>query len=44
MRKLFMGSKELLLTHLVTDEKLSEAQTERIKQLLDQKPGKKGTS
>lgn len=40
--KLFKGSTELLLTHLVTDQKLSSAAAERIKELLDQKSGKKG--
>ena len=42
MHKLFKGSTELLLTHLVTDQKLTGAEAERIKQLLDQKSGKKG--
>jgi predicted transcriptional regulator len=40
--KLFKGSTELLLTHLVTDQKLTDAEAERIKQLLDQKSGDKG--
>lgn len=35
-QKLFKGSTELLLTHLVTDEKLSDAEVRRIKRLLDQ--------
>ena len=42
VRKFFKGSTELLLTHLVTDEKLSAAQAERIKLLLDETPSKKG--
>ncbi len=36
-RKLFRGSTELLLTRLVSDEKLSAAEVERIKQLLDRR-------
>jgi predicted transcriptional regulator len=35
--KLFDGSAELLLTHLVSEQKLSDAQVKRIRQLLDQK-------
>jgi predicted transcriptional regulator len=42
IHKLFKGSTELLLTHLVTDQKLTGAEVERIKQLLDEKSGKKG--
>jgi BlaI family transcriptional regulator, penicillinase repressor len=42
IHKLFKGSTELLLTHLVTDQKLTDAEAERIKQLLDQKSGNKG--
>jgi predicted transcriptional regulator len=34
--KFFKGSKELLLTHLVSDEKLTEAEIQRIRGLLDQ--------
>lgn len=34
-QKLFEGSTELLLTHIVTDEKLSDAEVRRIKRLLD---------
>lgn len=34
-QKLFKGSTELLLTHIVTDEKLSDAEVRRIKRLLD---------
>lgn len=41
-RKLFRGSAELLLTRLVSDEKLSAAEIERIRRLLEQRPkGKK---
>src|SRR5690606_32045716 len=39
VRKLFDGSTELLLTHLVTDEKLTKEQIERIKKLLDEHRG-----
>jgi BlaI family penicillinase repressor len=42
-RKLFDGSTELLLTHLVSDEKLSDAQIRRIKRLLDKRPRKDET-
>lgn len=35
VRKLFDGSTELLLTHLVSDEKLTDEQVLRIKKLLD---------
>lgn len=34
-RKMFDGSIELLLTHIVTDEKLTEEQVLRIKKLLE---------
>jgi BlaI family transcriptional regulator, penicillinase repressor len=34
-RKLFRGSPELLLTHLVADQDLSESELKRIRQLLD---------
>jgi predicted transcriptional regulator len=44
VRKLFDGSTELLLTHLVTDAKLSDGEVRRIKDLLDQRPGKEGKS
>lgn len=44
VRKLFDGSTELLLTHLVTDAKLSDAEIRRIKDLLDQRPAKEGKS
>jgi len=36
-RKLFRGSTELLLTRLVSDEKLSTSEIERIKQLLEKR-------
>lgn len=36
-QKLFKGSTELLLTHLVTDEKLSDEQVRRIRRLLHQR-------
>ena len=39
-RKLFKGSTELLLTHLVADEKLSDAEIRRIKRLLDERARK----
>ena len=35
-RKLFQGSTELLLTRLVADEKLSDAEIRRIRDLLDE--------
>lgn len=35
--KLFEGSTELLLTHLVTDDKLTDEQVRRIRRLLDQR-------
>jgi len=35
--KLFKGSTELLLTHLVQDQPLSETQVQRIRHLLDQR-------
>jgi BlaI family transcriptional regulator, penicillinase repressor len=38
--KLFDGSPELLLTHLVSAQKLDRKQLERIRKLLDDKPGK----
>ena len=34
--KFFKGSTELLLTHLVADEKLTKAEIQRIRELLDQ--------
>jgi predicted transcriptional regulator len=36
-RKLFKGSTELLLTHLVADEKLTDAEIKRLRSLLDQR-------
>ncbi|HEU4618802.1 MAG TPA: BlaI/MecI/CopY family transcriptional regulator [Gammaproteobacteria bacterium] len=36
-RKLFEGSTELLLTHLVSNEKLDDAQIRRIKRLLQKR-------
>lgn len=42
-RKLFKGSASLLLTHLVSDEKLSATEVRRIRELLDQGT-KKGKS
>lgn len=39
-RKLFEGSTELLLTHLVADETLSDAEIRRIKELLDRQSRK----
>jgi BlaI family penicillinase repressor len=36
-RKLFQGSPELLLTHLVSDRKLSEKDLRRMRELLDQR-------
>ncbi|MGH8175623.1 MAG: BlaI/MecI/CopY family transcriptional regulator [Steroidobacter sp.] len=38
--KLFEGSSELLLTQLVSDQKLSKDQIGRIRKLLDEKTGK----
>ncbi len=38
--KLFDGSPELLLTHLVSGQKLDRRQLERIRKLLDDKAGK----
>ena len=35
--KLFQGSAELLLTHVVSDRKLSRAQIARIRKILDQR-------
>ena len=40
--KLFQGSTELVLTRLVADRGLSEAEIARIRQLLDQQPKRKG--
>jgi predicted transcriptional regulator len=41
--KLFEGSSELLLTQLVSDQKLSQDQLKRLKKLLDEK-SKKGAT
>lgn len=38
-RKLFAGSTETLLTHLVSDQDLSDEQLERIRELLDARLG-----
>jgi BlaI family penicillinase repressor len=38
--KLFKGSTELLLTHMVADEKLSDAQVRRIRRILDARSGR----
>jgi predicted transcriptional regulator len=38
--KLFGGSAEMLLTHMVMDEKLTDAQMRRIRRLLDQQSRK----
>jgi BlaI family penicillinase repressor len=40
VRKLFAGSPELLLTQLVSDRRLSEAELERMRDLLDERLGK----
>jgi predicted transcriptional regulator len=37
-RKLFDGSSDLLLLHLVSDRKLSTEQIERLRKILDSKP------
>jgi BlaI family transcriptional regulator, penicillinase repressor len=39
MRKIFRGSPELLLTQLVSDEDLTEADLERMRRLLDERLG-----
>ena len=36
-RRLFRGSPELLLTHLVSDRELSEAELKRMREMLDQR-------
>jgi predicted transcriptional regulator len=38
--KLFKGSTELLMTHLVADQKLSDAEIKRIRSLLNQRKKK----
>jgi BlaI family penicillinase repressor len=42
--KLFDGSAELLLTHLVSDKKLNGAQLRRIRRLLEDKPKRENES
>ena len=42
--KLFDGSAELLLTHLVSDRRLNAAQIRRIRRLLEEKPKREGES
>ena len=39
LRKLFKNSPELLLTHLVSDRGLSDAELRRMKQMLDERLG-----
>jgi BlaI family penicillinase repressor len=41
MQKLFDGSAELLVTHLVSDKRLSSAELKRVRRLIDQR-SKKG--
>ncbi|GMR13742.1 MAG: hypothetical protein BMS9Abin29_1958 [Gemmatimonadota bacterium] len=38
-QKLFSGSTELLLTHLVSDRELSDAEAERLRELLSERLG-----
>jgi predicted transcriptional regulator len=40
-RKLFDGSAELLLAHMVSDRKLSAQQLQRLRKILDSKPDEK---
>jgi len=42
--KLFDGSAELLLTHLVSDKRLNATQIRRIRRLLEEKPKREGES
>lgn len=42
--KLFDGSAELLLTHLVSDKRLSAAQLRRLRRMLDETPKGEGGS
>jgi len=42
VRKVFRGSPELLLTHLVSDRRLSAEQLERLRVLLDQRLEEEG--
>ncbi|MFO7261465.1 MAG: BlaI/MecI/CopY family transcriptional regulator [bacterium] len=43
VRKLFRGSPELLLTHLVSDRSLTEEELRRLRALLDDRLGKEET-
>jgi predicted transcriptional regulator len=43
-QKLFDGSAELLLTHLVSDKRLNNAQLRRVRRLLDAKPKRESGS
>jgi predicted transcriptional regulator len=43
-QKLFDGSAELLLTHLVSDKRLNSTQLRRIRRLLDAKPKRESGS
>jgi predicted transcriptional regulator len=40
--KVFRGSNELLLTHLVADERLTDDEIRRMRRLLDERLGKRG--
>jgi predicted transcriptional regulator len=42
-KKLFKGSKELLLTHLVSDRKLTDTQLARVRDLLNRRTKKERT-
>lgn len=42
-RKLFKGSPEMLLTHLVADRKLGEGEIRRLRQLLDERLREEGS-
>ena len=42
-RKVFRGSPEMLLTHLVSDRQLSEADLRRMRELLDERLGERGS-
>ena len=41
--KLFKGSTELLLTHLVSDQKLTDSEVKRIRELLDKRTKRDGS-
>lgn len=43
-RKLFAGSRELLLTHLVSQERLSAREIRRLRKILDERLGEEETS